>query len=948
MHTLDTPRCYKDFYTDAPPLHRSAVLATLQILAWLFFHPAAWRSHVARVDPGLRPDFCISQLSMAQLRNPALRRLLLLGHGMGPLLVTVPLSVELWLLHTPAKAFLVRVVSCVAFGVIGGLINGSGTVTAVGMATGMIAGLLGTCALGVAAWRLGPLHSTVTGGVEAVVADYLRGGVAGTAAMIVALGVAGGVVFVAEGGVEVGVAPTRSPGRGPYSGGLLIGLFVGGFFFAAAVLSALTLRFQLGVTVTGFITGAAVARAMSLSSWRSLLFGLSCGLANYVGVRYVVPSMRDVVPIGCIIGALFSGWFSVPYLVGKRVGGTWAGAVAGALGLSGGWVLVMSSGSSLYLAFGPSLVVSLLFLLFGMVLGLTHVFWRPLLLYPFEEAWNLILFQLDRSRAAADRRPSWLRWHAVFWDELQRFAFYGLDEHLLLVLQRNPEEGRAALERLTHGNQRWVVQAVGIELGAQLLESCADAEAIGKVHPQVGAGELEGPVSALLRSFSRISQDIGAALAQTSTHNRRLGLSLVEQRLEGLLAELGRSSEPYAVRFMPIARGWQRIVQSSVASLLEAEELHQEIDNPYVIGVPLTLEQELFVGRADVSARIEQLLLDRRRPPLLLYGQRRMGKTSLLNNLGRLLPSTIVPLFVDLQGPATAATGHAGFLYNLARGMIDSAQRQRNLRLPALSREALTQDPFTRFDEWLDEIEQTLGTGTALLALDEFEALDRAIEEGRFSASAILGMLRHLGQHRPRWKILLASSHSAEELNRWSSYLINVQIVQVGYLREAEARQLIEQPVPGALLRYEPAATDQILRLTHGHPFLVQLLCAEIVVLKNEQEPAARRLATPADVATAVPAALSHGSFFFADIERNQVDAGGRELLRFIAAADGEIVPQEVLAERFGAELDALLLQLRRRDLIEPAQGGQRFQVELIRRWFADGGGAARRTGTGT
>ena len=32
--------------------------------------------------------------------------------------------------------------------------------------------------------------------------------------------------------------------------------------------------------------------------------------------------------------------------------------------------------------------------------------------------------------------------------------------------------------------------------------------------------------------------------------------------------------------------------------------------------VPLTEQQEIFVGRAHISARIEQLLLDRRRPPL--------------------------------------------------------------------------------------------------------------------------------------------------------------------------------------------------------------------------------------------------------------------------------------------------------------------------------------------
>ena len=43
---------------------------------------------------------------------------------------------------------------------------------------------------------------------------------------------------------------------------------------------------------------------------------------------------------------------------------------------------------------------------------------------------------------------------------------------------------------------------------------------------------------------------------------------------------------------------------------------------------------------------------------------------------------------------------HAGFLYNLARSIVDSARRRRNLSLPVLSRHALADDPFTAFDEW--------------------------------------------------------------------------------------------------------------------------------------------------------------------------------------------------------------------------------------------------------
>ena len=204
---------------------------------------------------------------------------------------------------------------------------------------------------------------------------------------------------------------------------------------------------------------------------------------------------------------------------------------------------------------------------------------------------------------------------------------------------------------------------------------------------QLVAEESEGPASSVLRSLGRVSQDVAAALNQDGTFNQRLALTAVEERLEQLLRELTRSRKPYAQRFHPIVEHWRQLVAVSIRQLADAAEQRQEIDNPYVLGVPLTSQQDLFVGRTDIGAQIEQLLVDRRRPPLLLYGQRRMGKTSLLHNLGRLLPSTIIPLFVDLQGPVSIASDHAGLLYNLARAMADSSRRQRDIVLPRLTRE---------------------------------------------------------------------------------------------------------------------------------------------------------------------------------------------------------------------------------------------------------------------
>lgn len=886
----------KNAYTDAPELHPSLILGGLQLLGWLFFHPSAWHSHVARVGPNLRPDFCLSELSRAQWRNPALRRLLAAAYILWPLLAGPLLGLTLWALGRPGKA--------ITSGVIGGVVSSVAVSVALGLAVSVALGVL----------------SGVVGGMAFGLVFGLAAGIEGSLAVIMGGGVAGSV---ANALVTYGANSSFGQQKGNAVGGILVG----------TVLVGLTLGVVGGVAI-GILGGAAHSVAIGLTfglafGWRTRNWHRGATVALMVGLTF---GIADRAVAGVAFGATSIALVTLLYVLTERITNPWAAAVASALGGSGGWIglLIASSHAPLW----PVLPVGLI----SILLGLTITWSRPVLFYPFLVAWNLLLYRADERRGI--EHLSLLRWHSAFWDELQLLPWFGLSEHLVLVMEHDPVEGQAALEYLSTSRQRWAARATQIELDARQLERCADVISIGLAHRRLAAGDLSGPASALLRSFSRVSLDVAAALNQASAYNQRLALSAVEDRLDGLVRELTRSNERYAVRFQPIATHWRRVVAGHVHNLAEEAELRREIDNPYIIGIPLTEQQEIFVGRTDISAHIEQLLLDRRRPPLLLYGQRRTGKTSLLNNLGRLLPSTVIPLFVDLQGPASLASDYTGFLYNIARGMITSADRQRNLALPPLSREALVNDPFTRFDEWLDQVEHLLGQNTALLALDEFEVLDRAIAEGHFDQEAVLGTLRHLIQHRPCFKVLLAGSHTLDELQRWASYLINVQVVHVSYLKESEARQLVERPVKGFALRYEPDASQRVLDLTRSHPFLVQLLCGEIVALKNDHPPIIRRLACLADVEAAVPKALSSGRFFFADIEHNQVDADGVAILRCLAmrgeggtARPGTLVRHLVRPAELGRTLNSLI----RRELVEPVGDGYRHQVELIRRWFAQG-----------
>lgn len=932
----------KNSYTDAPSLQPNLILGSLHLLFWLVFHPSAWCNFIARIDPGLSPNFTLADLNRMPEVTAALWRLFVQGYVVIPLLVGVSTGLTLWLQGAKLTAIVTPTAYTIFLSLAIGLIISATIGVAAGIGTG--------AGMGIAVGVIGSLN--IPGDVAPAVIVSAAMGVAIGAGLSIAGNLAG-----LSGRHKQGEQQRRA------KSGTAIGMQVGGIVVGIVVGIGITTLIRFGLTAAGNL---AIGLPQNTAYWLSRIvivggsFGLAVGWrsgfkigligAVVAGLAYGLAVLgtqtrllaqggfliESGLAIGAVSGLLFGTSFGVvvvlPFVLAEQLAGVWAGAWAGALGSLGRHIFrnQIALWPALPLGFG------------GTFLGMTLAWWRPVVFYPLLAAWNLILFRLDERRNGYGRRPrSLLRWHSVFWDELQRLPLSGLDEHLLLVMDRYPDEGNIALAYLSHSRQRWAAQSVQIELEARWLERVEQLADIGQTHRHLAAGELRGPASVLLRHFSQISQDVEAALNQATTYPRRLALSAIVDRLSTLIHELRVSSGPFVDRFQPIAIHWLQLVANHLQKLSEAAEKDREVDNPYVVGVPLTERQEIFVGRADIVARIEQLLSDQRRPPLLLYGQRRMGKTSLLRNLGRMLPRATVPLFVDGQR-ISLATDYPDLLYNLAAEISRSARQGRQLELPVLSRDVVAANPFSGFNEWLDAVELALergGYNIALLALDEFEALGTVLDKGRFDVSDFLSLLRHTIQHRPRFKVMLAGSHALAEFQQWASYLINVQVIKIGYLAEDEARQLIEQPTHNFTLRYEPSASQRVLTLTRGHPALVQLLCYELVTLKNEQDIAARRLVCQADVETAASRALTSGSFFFADIRQNQINEAALTLLHALAArGEGAVTPRSELVKYSTdtAELEQALVLLQQRDLIEGVNAGYRFQVELIRRWFEE------------
>lgn len=904
-----------------PPLH--ALWGSLQVLTWYYLKPSVWHNYVRQNMPSLSPLFCLADLQKTEWRSPDLQRLLWHGYVVGPAITGIVIALLSWGTSwlDPFALF------AWALGVLVGVTIGIGA----SVAGGIVVAIVGSGLFGLLFGTTGLLFIDILSSTR-----YACGfGAINIIMLSVSLNLSR---------QRTALSPVRQAGSylvGAMSSLLLFGLSIGAIFLAFNGRNdGLLNNYSTGVTTIG-IPAICIGTAVSwrTGQWKRGLivmlllvtfYGVIVGnsTADYGKNAFGATLMATNLMVTAFVYLIV---FIGPYAFVERIAGPLAGSIAGVIGSLG--IYIGNNSTYMFFNLWPNLAVALLLI----VVGLSMHWWRPALFYPFEFIWNRLLYRLDEFYQPTS---PYFRWHTLFWDELQFFPQIGLDDHLVLVEAYQPTPDAKILEFVAQGKQSWAAQRAQAELTACQLETYASIEEIADAHLLLPTLQTEDDVGGLLFSLRRPSEDVKTALAQRGSYNQRLVLTDVRDRLNNLLQDLTLRNTRYAIRVRPIVSRWRDLVAAQIDTLVRSSLDSQEIENPYIIGPPLTRQQQIFVGRTDISQRIEGVLQDRDHPPLLLFGQRRMGKTSLLYQLQWLLPNRIASLFIDLQGSVATSKSNSEFLYNFAKGIRISAQRQ-GLTLRALAYQELVSNPFTNFDDWIDEVEEAQveqGCNTTMLAIDEFESLAEAIDKGYLDQEDILGTLRHIIQHRPHFKIMLAGSHTLDEFRRWSNYFINAQVIHLSYLQEDETYQLIEKPSNNFVLNYESEASQYIRKVTRGHPYLVQLLCNEIVIRKNEQELAHRRFVTINDVQESIPYAISRGSQFFANIEDEQVDKRGAEVLSFLAhqGEEASITEDSVRAMFSGydnvTDIITLLLQ---RELIEEVNDGYQFQVEMIRRWFA-------------
>jgi hypothetical protein len=278
--------------------------------------------------------------------------------------------------------------------------------------------------------------------------------------------------------------------------------------------------------------------------------------------------------------------------------------------------------------------------------------------------------------------------------------------------------------------------------------------------------------------------------------------------------------------------------------------------NPYIAGAPVS-GAEMFYGRDDVFAFIQHKLIGRHQDtPIVLKGERRTGKTSVLYQVRRHLDSAYRCVTIDLHG--LSLNGIGDLLNGLANSISDSLWRDYELYIPPPGRDVLEADPRTAFESaFLSAVLAALGRDHLVLMLDEVARLDEEIQAGRLDRE-VFSYLRHLMQHHPRLNFIFSLGSGLEEMQKDYAFMFSAAMYhQISFLEEPAARRLITEPVRG-YFEILPEAVDTILKLTSGHPYYTQLVCHSLFDRWVSQAP--KPTMTAEDVHAVLGEAIELGS----------------------------------------------------------------------------------------
>ncbi len=376
--------------------------------------------------------------------------------------------------------------------------------------------------------------------------------------------------------------------------------------------------------------------------------------------------------------------------------------------------------------------------------------------------------------------------------------------------------------------------------------------------------------------------------------------------------------------------------------------------NPYTAGNPIG-EPAQFFGRQDIRNWVIQELKNQNTNSLVLHGQRRIGKTSLLLYLQQTLPDDLFfPVYFDLQDQATQP---------LKEVLAELADMVAIKTVKKFSSIDFDDKGHVFRSEFLPSLYQELKDSCRpVFLIDELDVLDQEYEHMRLPETAAAKSLypfltRTMSEDR-RPAFIFTIGRSSDDLSDKKKNMLRIAASHLIWLLDRKSTEkLIRQAEKNNTLRFTAKAVERIINLTNRHPFLTQLLCQRIwdqaypETLDGIPQIDVSEVGTlngipqidVSEVEDAVPDALKVGAQALEWLWSGLSLAEKIYLAALAAIADeGEYIDRALVIKSIAdhaarLHMNEIILaprELKKRNILERKKG-YRFTIDIFRRWVA-------------
>ena len=358
--------------------------------------------------------------------------------------------------------------------------------------------------------------------------------------------------------------------------------------------------------------------------------------------------------------------------------------------------------------------------------------------------------------------------------------------------------------------------------------------------------------------------------------------------------------------------------------------------NPYIIGSVID-EPDKFFGRQSLFDFIKYNL-QQNTPLILLYGQRRIGKSSVLKQIPqKISEDQFVFIDFDLQVFVGGNQKHPinQILHYLAQRIGEEIENSlTTIPITIPTAEDIEDDTTIFHGDFLTQIYNILGEKKLVLLLDEFDVLSEVNNEGNVEFFRLIN--NWLSKWPERLFIIPVVGRHLKELPNLLSLLRESPYKEISFLDRDSAEMLITRPAQG-VVTYQPNAIEEILSLSAGHPYFTQLICHELFNLARE-----RQIWTinAEDVKTIIDKAIETGepglAWFWDGLypQAKVVFSAAAEAQHREEQDDQVSYSPKLLLRNYGILTDSLTQVIKNMVDYGFLNELKRVKIELVRRWL--------------